>query len=169
MINQHGGNNKRKIVKINSLTNEIIETYNSLQDAAIKNNIKKYTQVLAVASGKRKHVMGMVFKYIEEYNNIDNNVNIPLATTSVICKICNIQFDNARNLASHLQFGHEINSEEYTITHLHSGIRPSCFIAGCTIPVRYVSFEFKKYCKTHSHLAESEAGKIGQQVQHNKK
>ena len=80
----------------------------------------------------------------------------------MICSICQAEFKNCRSLASHIQIKHLLKSEEYTIKYILNGIVPQCLI--CTVKPRYVSFSFKKYCKKHCHIAESEAGKIGDKL-----
>lgn len=75
------------------------------------------------------------------------------------CLICEKEFENKRKLATHLQTKHKITSKDYTITYLFNGEKPKCPI--CEKTPRYVSFSFKTFCKEHSRLAESEAGKIG--------
>lgn len=75
------------------------------------------------------------------------------------CKICECSFENKRAFSAHLQTAHAIKSIDYTIKYLNNGLPGLCEI--CQEETRYHSFEFKKYCKSHSHLAESEAGAIG--------
>lgn len=78
------------------------------------------------------------------------------------CKLCSENFESSRSLATHLQLAHRLKTEEYTWRHvLGLSTRVSCASNGCVVPVRYVAFSFKKYCKEHSCLAESESGKIG--------
>lgn len=54
---------------------------------------------------------------------------------------------------------HKISSLEYTIKFLRNGVRPTCPV--CREETRYVSFEFKEYCKAHGKIKMSKAGAIG--------
>jgi hypothetical protein len=104
--------------------------------------------------GKRNSVRGYLFSF-------DRNF-IP-KKEGVECLICHMWTSDKRSLASHLTAMHkEITTEEYTIQYLLGGNKPSCI--ECGKETRYVSFEFKRYCKEHSHLAEAEAGKIGGKI-----
>ena len=75
------------------------------------------------------------------------------------CLVCNLECNNKRSFASHLQRSHKMKSQEYTIAHIYNGLQPSC--ATCSEITRYSSFTYKKYCVKHSSYAESEAGSIG--------
>ena len=75
------------------------------------------------------------------------------------CQICNYENDDLKAFATHLQIKHKIKSEEYTIKFLYNDKKPHCLI--CENQTRYVSFQYKQYCKDHSNIAESKAGQIG--------
>lgn len=75
------------------------------------------------------------------------------------CLICEEVFENKRALASHLQAKHDTTSRQYTISYLLNNVIPLCPV--CNVEPRYVGFTFKKYCKEHSHFAESSAGRLG--------
>jgi hypothetical protein len=77
----------------------------------------------------------------------------------VICKICGMYEENLKKFSNHLNGKHKISSLEYTINFLHGGIRPAC--PECKEETRYVSFEFKEYCKVHGKVKMSTAGAIG--------
>lgn len=76
-----------------------------------------------------------------------------------ICKICNAHFDDLKKFSNHLKSSHGITSAEYTIKFVYEGIQPLC--KKCGTETRYVSFEFKEYCKDHAKLKMSSAGSIG--------
>lgn len=176
---QHGGHSKRKIVKIDSITSELLEEYGSLEEAAQKNGIKKYTSVLSVAAGRRNHVNQMVFRYKEDYEKLceklleSNNINENYAITDedkkllTTCRICSLKHNNLLSLSAHLQYFHKIKSEDYTIQYFFDNIRPKCLVEDCQEYGRYTTYDFKKYCKNHSHIAESEGGKLGQAIKKN--
>ena len=76
------------------------------------------------------------------------------------CEICKeFETNELRQLSNHINFKHKLSSEEYAIQYLFNGNRPVC--PECGKETRYVSLSFRKYCKEHSNLAESEAGKVG--------
>lgn len=75
------------------------------------------------------------------------------------CEACGEVCKNARALSTHIQHVHKMTGREYTIEYLHGGVEPRC--AECGGEVRYVSFEFKQYCKEHAKLAMSRGGKKG--------
>ena len=78
------------------------------------------------------------------------------------CKICEFECKDLKTFSYHIFGKHKIKSEQYTIDYLYNGVKPFCAV--CENDTRYVAFEFKKYCKEHSKLAESEAGKIGGKI-----
>ncbi len=79
------------------------------------------------------------------------------------CLICNNYKNNdLKAFSVHLQMKHKIKSIDYTIQYLCDGLKSTC--KECGEHVRYVGFSFRKYCKDHSHMAESEAGKIGGKI-----
>lgn len=76
------------------------------------------------------------------------------------CRLCdNFENENLKRFSDHVRSAHSLSSEEYSINVLHSGIRPTCVV--CNSAVRYVSYEFKKYCFDHSKLAMKEGGAVG--------
>lgn len=77
------------------------------------------------------------------------------------CQICNYENESKVSFARHLQMKHELTCEQYSITYLYDNQKPLCF---CGKETRYHSFGFKKYCKEHFYLAESESGKIGGKI-----
>jgi hypothetical protein len=83
------------------------------------------------------------------------------------CKLCSFESDNKRQFATHLQRKHRISSKEYTIKHILGGMPGLCPV--CGEETRYVSFGFKKYCKNHASVAESEMGRIGGRAKKNSK
>lgn len=78
-----------------------------------------------------------------------------------VCQIpnCNKFYFSKRALATHLQSAHQLDSQEYTIKYLYNNIQPLC--PDCGKETRYVSFEFKEYCKKHSSEAMKKGGGIG--------
>jgi len=75
------------------------------------------------------------------------------------CLICSSFSGTGKKFSNHLT-KHGMSSKEYSwrfIFKLDS--EPSCIL--CKNEVRYSAFKFKKYCKNHSKIAESEAGKVG--------
>lgn len=85
------------------------------------------------------------------------------------CKICNETFLSGKKLSFHTWTAHGLRAQEYTIKHVYNGIEPKCL--ECGSPVRYVSFSFKRYCKEHSYIGESQGGRVGGRIkkQWNKK
>ena len=81
---------------------------------------------------------------------------------TTICAICNETLKSTRALATHLQHRHKIKSKDYTIKYIHNSTQPMC--VECGSETRYVSFMFKKYCKSHANLAAAEAGRIGGKI-----
>jgi GNAT superfamily N-acetyltransferase/predicted Zn-ribbon and HTH transcriptional regulator len=77
----------------------------------------------------------------------------------MICQICQYENEDKKAFATHLQRSHNLTSKQYTIDYLQNGVEPVCL--ECGEKVRYVSFEFKRYCKNHSNFALSESGKKG--------
>lgn len=75
------------------------------------------------------------------------------------CKICGFENENKKKFCNHINAVHKMKIIDYVIEYMFSGIRPLCPI--CNAETRYSSFSFKKYCNCHSHIAESEAGRIG--------
>lgn len=180
---QHGGHGKKVIVKVDMLKGTILEEYNSIQEAADKNGIKR-GHIAGVCLKTRHSTHGMIFRYKDEWlaeehppvfireeqTNVLQNDNEKKETFMFSCVICGLEnVPSSKGLATHLQFSHKLSSEEYTYKHLLKlDKRPSCTVHGCSVPVRYVAWEFKKYCKEHSNLAESEAGKRGGRPTKNK-
>ena len=78
------------------------------------------------------------------------------------CKICELEFDNKRAFATHLQTGHSLKAKEYTYGLLLGlDAEPTCAHESCNNEVRYVSFTFRKYCKEHARMAMRAGGKAG--------
>lgn len=80
------------------------------------------------------------------------------------CLIDGCDFDNKNLLlfARHLKRVHKLTSEKYTIDYIFRGMRPKCSV--CENSTRYFSFNFKKYCKEHSKIAESQGGVVGGKI-----
>jgi hypothetical protein len=152
---QHGGHNKRKVVKVDPATGVIEEYYNSLQEAADKNNLKSYLNVLTVCNGTRQQTHGLVFRYLKDYQSVITKQD----TIGYKCLVCNVSgFVTLKALATHIQLSHKpLTSQEYTVRYL-MGLSepPKCKI--CDNIPRYVSFSFKSYCKDHARLASAIAG-----------
>lgn len=147
---KHGGHGKREVCLI-STSGEVLKTYSSLAEAAQEHSLE-YENIIAVCKGRKMSASGKIFKYKEQADDKNN----------LTCKICGGGTKTPRGLATHLQFAHKLTSVDYTVKHLlQSDKAPGCGVEGCGESVRYVSFEFKKYCKKHSNIAEAEAGKIG--------
>lgn len=149
-----GSPNKRTVVKVDNFDNSVIlEEYESLQEAATKNGIKSYIQILSVCSGERQQTHGMIFLYKEDWEKrVKEGTPKELKNqNSPICKICGLNnFLGLKSFATHLQFAHKITSEAYTINYLNNGIKPSCPFEGCLNPIPCVSFIFKKTCGKHN-------------------
>jgi hypothetical protein len=75
------------------------------------------------------------------------------------CLICGKEKKSKRALATHLQMVHHLKSKDYTIQYILKGEQPKCLL--CNNEPRYVSFEFKQYCKEHKNIAETKGGKRG--------
>lgn len=153
---QHGGHNKRKVVKVDPATGVIEEYYNSLQEAADKNNLKSYLNVLTVCNGTRQQTHGLVFRYLKDYQSVITKQD----TIGYKCLVCNVSgFVTLKALATHIQLSHKpLTSQEYTVRYL-MGLSepPKCKV--CDNVPRYVAFSFKQYCKDHASIAESVGGK----------
>jgi hypothetical protein len=174
---QHGGHGKERVHKVDNFTFEIIETYESLEEAAKKNGINSYTAVLGCAARRDARTQNMTFRY-EGYNALEDLMERKLQEAMVqkqveenghnkttMCQFedCKQIFSGLKPLASHIQVCHKMNSEEYTIKFFCNGVRPLCAAKeGCKEHTRYSTYEFKKYCKDHSHIAESAGGKKGE-------
>lgn len=76
-----------------------------------------------------------------------------------ICLECNAKFTHGKKLSTHLRTTHALSSEEYTIKHMHDGVRPTC--ATCGASTRYTAFSFKRFCGAHAHEAAVQGGKEG--------
>lgn len=78
-----------------------------------------------------------------------------------VCAECGLTFPHAKRLSNHLKKTHKVSPIDYMVKHLHEGTRPLCLT--CGEETRYVSLTqgFKTYCKEHSSVAESLAGKVG--------
>lgn len=77
----------------------------------------------------------------------------------MICKICGMSENDQKKFSNHLNGKHKISSIEYTIKFLYGGDRPQC--PECGDETRYVSFQFKEYCKLHGKIKMSKAGAAG--------
>lgn len=81
------------------------------------------------------------------------------------CRICDMRDLVGKRLTNHVKRIHGLSSEDYTLAYVMKiSSRPTCAVEGCTEHVRYVSLTFKKYCKSHASLKQSESGKIGGHV-----
>ena len=150
---KHGGHNKRSVICLNDG-----KFYDSVAEAAMSYGVR-YTEIISVCANRFEHIKSLKFKYSTDENPIlENDIK------RQVCIICNISFSNARSFATHVQFFHKITTEQYTIDYCLDGTRPLCKHEKCLNSVRYVSFGFKDYCKDHSSLAESDAGKKGQRI-----
>jgi group I intron endonuclease len=151
---QHGGHNKRKLVRVNSVTGAVEQEYDSLEQASRENNIKHYSNVLQVCNGTKQQTHGLVFKYLEDHQSVKST-----DTTGYKCLVCGVSgFATLKALATHIQLSHKpLTSEEYTVKHL-LGLShpPKCKV--CDNVPRYVAFSFKSYCKDHAVLASTIAG-----------
>lgn len=80
------------------------------------------------------------------------------------CLICNnYENENLKRFSDHIKREHNLTSEEYTIKELYFGIQPVC--KACNSNTRYVSFEYKLFCKDHAKLAMKNGGAIGGQTE----
>lgn len=158
---------KKAVVKVDMLKGIILEEYGSIQEAADKNRIKSRVSVANCCLKVRHSAYGMIFRYKDEWLAeehlpvfLKEEQNAKESFACVICGLGNIA--SSKGLATHVQISHKLSSEEYTYKHLLKlDSRPSCAAANCSVPVRYVAWEFKKYCKEHSNLASSEGGRRG--------
>jgi hypothetical protein len=64
-------NRRRKVCKINMVTNEIIKIYESVTDAAIDMNFNNSSNITSVCKNKRPHAGGYLWRYADEMSNID--------------------------------------------------------------------------------------------------
>jgi len=60
----------KKVAKINYVTEEILEIYNSLADAAYYNNLKSYTRILSCCKGKNLRSGRFKWRYVNENGDI---------------------------------------------------------------------------------------------------
>ena len=75
------------------------------------------------------------------------------------CLECDQDFSAGKDLSNHIKKIHGMTGEDYTIKHLHSGVRPMC--NSCGGSTRYTAFSFKRFCCGCSDVASSEGGKEG--------
>lgn len=159
----HGGRGKRKVVEIDKISGKTIEEYGSLAEAEQKTGIK-YTTILSVCAERRQETNGRVFRYSEQSAIINNKRNICLECSGKADAI-RIAFDSVRQLATHIQYFHEMKSKDYIVKHFYSGNEPSCLVDSCPNTPRYCSMNgadsFKTYCGGHASLACSISGKMG--------
>ena len=59
---------KRKVGKVDPVTNKVIEIYSSAGEAEAKNGVARQS-VGCVCRGQRNHCKGMVFRYLDDNNN----------------------------------------------------------------------------------------------------
>lgn len=180
---EHGGHGKKAVVKVDLLKGTILEEYESVDDATRKNGLNNRAYIANVCLGNRHSTYGMIFRFKDEWLSEEHPpvfvreenvaVNQPPMEQVVVddqkketlfsCAICGFSnIASSKGLATHIQLSHKLSSEEYTYKHLLKLTnRPVCTVQGCSVPVRYVAWEFKKYCKEHSSLASSEGGRRG--------
>lgn len=75
------------------------------------------------------------------------------------CFFCDYDNDDLKRFTDHIKKNHQLSSEQYTINVFHAGVRPTC--KECSGEVRYTSYSFKQYCKSHAKLAMSIGGVKG--------
>jgi hypothetical protein len=73
--------------------------------------------------------------------------------------MCGMIENDLKKFSNHLNSVHKLSSIEYTIKFLYNGFKPVCL--ECGVETRYVSFEFKEYCKEHAKIKMSKAGREG--------
>lgn len=88
-------------------------------------------------------------------------MSLYIKKTEFCCKICGWQMKDTERagkaFSDHLRRQHGLSSQEYTVRHLHNGVRPTCPICGGE--TRYLSFGFRKYCSEHQKCAMQEGGR----------
>jgi len=77
----------------------------------------------------------------------------------MVCEMCGMIEDDLKKFSNHLNSVHKLSSIEYTVKFLYNGFKPVCL--KCGVETRYVSFEFKEYCKEHAKIKMSKAGRVG--------
>jgi len=152
-------NKKKIIIQLDFNLNQIA-TYNSIDEAARKLGTSR-TIISKCVSGKSSQSKGYYFvsqdmleRFIREKSN----------SSQYTCKICNLQLNNNRSLATHIQITHGIETRDYTIKYLYNSIVPVCKHENCNNEPRYVGFSFHEYCKEHAEVAMSIGGKIGASI-----
>lgn len=163
-VGRHGGHNKRTVVCVSDNN----RTFTSTTEAAAHYGVR-YTEIIGVCAGRRKHIKGLMFQYVHNTQTTNRcQLSAPVVNDNKIrCLACKeegamtVSFSSTRALASHVQFFHKMKTEDYTVQYLCMGTRPSCPELGCRGLPRYTSFAFKKYCGSHSRVAESEGGRKG--------
>ena len=140
-----------------------------MAEAGEKNNVL-YTRILSNCADRKNSVNGMIFVYEE------NAANVIKPTITVVsdpdvkqCLICGEKYDSYSKLSGHIRPVHGMLIEDYTIKYLYNGVKPKCPVDGCEQHPRYSTYSYKTYCKDHSYVAESEAGRIGGKLGNKKK
>ena len=150
--------NKKRIVRYDPITKTLIKEFESFTEAGREYGLKP-EMIVPVCTKKRNSIHGMFFKYYDEWEqeqqNINNNLLPQQIQTAIqkafICKGCGIGFDKPREFATHLQFTHKTKSEDYTIQHFYNGVKPKCSVKDCINSVSYKTFKFREYCDLHAH------------------
>jgi hypothetical protein len=78
---------------------------------------------------------------------------------NMVCEMCGMIEDDLKKFSNHLNSVHKLSSIEYTVKFLYNGFKHVCL--KCGVETRYVSFEFKEYCKEHAKIKMSKAGRVG--------
>ena len=142
----------RKTVFQFQLDGTFVKEFESVANASKSIGVSA-SLMTACCQGRRTNVKGYLFSFNRDFSPINKGIE---------CLICHLWINDKRALATHIAIVHkETTTEKYTVQYLLGGNRPVCDEVSCNNETRYVSFEFKKYCKEHSYLAEMAAGKIG--------
>lgn len=83
------------------------------------------------------------------------------ASESCKCGKCGSEFPHAKKLSEHIKMSHKMSSEDYTVSYLYDGKRPTCPVCGEQTRFKSILKGFSKFCKDHANLAMSQAGRRG--------
>lgn len=156
------GSGKKTCVLV-SLDLKILATYSSKEEAAIINK-RKNVKNMIIKNQKFlfKNLDGCLLFELDFFNNNKQKIKGLLDNSNqneLSCKICHNVYSTMRELATHIQMTHELETKQYAIDYLYNGSAPTCKL--CGLEPRYVSLSFKEYCKTHAKEAMKKGGMKG--------
>lgn len=79
----------------------------------------------------------------------------------LVCSLCETKGRDGKDLSRHLKSSHNLSFEAYVLKTKYGGVRPACLECGSETRFIHKDFSYRRYCVSHSHLAEKEGGKRG--------